>query len=355
MTFRQFYYFFAVCFIGNPAVIGFDPDYSIVNRLNHFLEASLNTVLAVSIGEPKSIDEEVTFWAATHENPNFTQIHINDTDIGEKLNTKLPVAFIIHGWFDSAHRNWVKNIASAFLEHTKTNVVAVDWNRLALQEYTLAADSTEEVGEQVAKFITKLNDLGIPLKNVTLVGHSMGAHISGFAGKHLGGKVGRIFGLDPAGPMFTKLTVRPESERLDPSDAEFVQVIHTDRTFIGTQIASGHQDFHPNDGMSPQPGCLLPVAQNAIHFNQFLCSHFKVVEYFRDALNPKTAYIGRTCNFGYMGYSIGLCNNTTSARFGIYTNETVRGTFYFRTPRIPPSFEQYLGLSKVTPANIFGR
>lgn len=66
--------------------------------------------------------------------------------------------------------------------------------------------------------------------------------------------------------MFTKLTVQPEDERLDPSDAQFVQgrctarsekcltmyeqflylVIHTDKTFIGAQIPLGHQDFYPN-------------------------------------------------------------------------------------------------------------
>lgn len=84
------------------------------------------------------------------------------------------------------------------------------------------------------------------MDDITLIGHSMGAQISGFAGAHLNGKVQMIIGLDPAGPSFTKLTLRSESERLDPSDARFVQVLHTDRNFIGSQIPLGHQDFYPN-------------------------------------------------------------------------------------------------------------
>lgn len=99
---------------------------------------------------------------------------MHDPDISHKLDISLPVVFIIHGWFDSAHRTWVKSIVATFLETTDTNVVAVDWNKLALQEYTLAAESTRDVGEYLGRFVSKLNDLGISLDDVTLVGHSMG-------------------------------------------------------------------------------------------------------------------------------------------------------------------------------------
>lgn len=57
-----------------------------------------------------------------------------------------------------------------------------------------------------------------------MIGHSLGAQVAGYAGQKLDGKVGRITGLDPAGPMFEHL---PPSVRLDPTDAQFVDVIHT--------------------------------------------------------------------------------------------------------------------------------
>ena len=58
-------------------------------------------------------------------------------------------------------------------------------------------------------------------------------------------------GLDPAGPYFSYTD--PEV-RLDPSDARFVDVIHTDAGLLGTSQNVGDVDFYPNGG-SRQPGC----------------------------------------------------------------------------------------------------
>ena len=53
--------------------------------------------------------------------------------------------------------------------------------------------------------------------------------ITGYAGEKLyewrKAKLGRITALDPAQPLFKGM---PEFVRLDPGDAEFVDVIHTD-------------------------------------------------------------------------------------------------------------------------------
>lgn len=63
-------------------------------------------------------------------------------------------------------------------------------------------------------------------------------------------------GLDPASPLFETISgiVDPEF-RLDPTDAQFVDVIHTSGSAFGFLAPLGHADFYPNNGKFPQPGC----------------------------------------------------------------------------------------------------
>lgn len=60
-------------------------------------------------------------------------------------------------------------------------------------------------------------------------------------------------GLDPAGPGFDS----SKKGRLDSSDAEFVDIIHTSGLWAGFFGACGHADFYPNNGVPNQPGCPL--------------------------------------------------------------------------------------------------
>lgn len=70
---------------------------------------------------------------------------------------------------------------------------------------------------------------GIAWGQLHLVGHSLGAHICGFAAKELKKKslpwiANRITGLDPAQPCFKNAD---KSMHLHKTDAPFVDVIHT--------------------------------------------------------------------------------------------------------------------------------
>lgn len=185
--------------------------------------------------------------------------------MNSKINFTLPTAILIHGWFDSAQRTWVKTTVSEYIKYVNANICAVDWERLALTEYTIAAENTKTVAISIADFINRLQENGVKLNQLTLIGHSFGAQIAGHVGRIFNGQISRIIGLDPAGWQFTKPFIVHPNYRLDKSDAKFVQCIHTNGNFIGlgSFLNCGHQDFYPNGGLSPQPGCTSPNLESS--------------------------------------------------------------------------------------------
>ncbi|CAF4034278.1 unnamed protein product [Rotaria sp. Silwood1] len=69
-----------------------------------------------------------------------------------------------------------------------------------------------------------IKEHGVNPADFHIVAHSLGAAVAGYAGHRISG-LGRITGLDPASPFFENTD---PIVRLDPSDAKFVDIIHTD-------------------------------------------------------------------------------------------------------------------------------
>ena len=94
--------------------------------------------------------------------------------------------------------------------------------------YYQACANVRLVGSHCARFIHHIiSEYGVDPDNVEIIGHSLGAHGAGYAGEALQKNhnivLGKITGLDPAGPYFTgtKPTVR-----LDPTDAKIVTTVN---------------------------------------------------------------------------------------------------------------------------------
>lgn len=207
------------------------------------------------------------------------------------FNTTAKTFFVLHGWTMSGmFENWLYKLVSALQKREKeANVVVVDWLHLAHQLYTNAVNNTKAVGHSLARMLDWLQGKeGFSLENVHLIGYSLGAHVAGYAGNFVNGTVGRITGLDPAGPLFEGADIR---ERLSPDDADFVDVLHTyTRSFglsIGIQMPVGHIDIYPNGG-DYQPGCGLNDVLGSIAYGTIAevmkCEHERAVHLFVDSL-----------------------------------------------------------------------
>ncbi|XP_042531284.1 endothelial lipase isoform X2 [Dipodomys spectabilis] len=239
------------CFAaGSPTPVG--PEGPLEDELQRPKEVLISTKPSVKFNLHTSKDPE-------HEGCYFSAGHDQLLeDCG--FNTTAKTFFVIHGWTMSGMlENWLYKLVSALQTREKdANVVVVDWLPLAHQLYIDAVNNTKAVGHSVAKLLDWLQEKnGFSLGNVHLIGYSLGAHVAGYAGNFVKGTVGRITGLDPAGPLFEGADI---NKRLSPDDADFVDVLHTyTRSFgvsIGIQMPVGHIDIYPNGG-DFQPGCGL--------------------------------------------------------------------------------------------------
>ncbi|RVE42421.1 hypothetical protein evm_012936 [Chilo suppressalis] len=204
---------------------------------------------------------DITFRLYTRHNPiMFQELKIDDDEslFASHINFHDPTVIYFSAFLEQPDDGSGLQVREAYMLRGDTNFIILDLSRLeAGPWYFTAAENTWYIGNFAAKFIDYLVSRGLDLKKTHLVGHSLGAQSAGVAGSALkSGRVSRITGLDPAFPLFDKL---PLSQRLDPSDAEFVDVIHTDAGIFGYNRPAGHVDFYPNGGISPQPGCELEI------------------------------------------------------------------------------------------------
>jgi pimeloyl-ACP methyl ester carboxylesterase len=188
--------------------------------------------------------------------------------------------------------------------------------------YFRAASSTRNVGRHVAGVIDKLvEERGTSVDNVHVIGHSLGAHTSGFAGLYTrSGKLSRVTGLDPAKPGFTD---QQPDKLLDPSDAQFVDIIHTCAGLLGSDLNLGHVDFWPNGGISSQPGC------NGWMEMVGSCSHGRSYEFFAESINDPESLMAFPCknNEDFLG---GKCNEN-AIPMGDPTPRDAAGNYFLNT------------------------
>jgi pimeloyl-ACP methyl ester carboxylesterase len=235
-----------------------------------------------------------------------------------KLDSTRQMTLIVHGWNDWMNADWRSEMSNAICSSGSGYVMKVQWNSNSLDLTSLAktayntllsgwsgllsgdiiyktsADNTRKVGKELADYLNTLGLTGNTL--VHCIGHSLGAHVCGFAGKNYalnGKKFFRISGLDPAGPLFSN----DITQRLDRTDASVVDVYHTNNGWLGYSDAIGTVDYYPTDEWgkeAQQPGC-------GTNPGQLACNHFRAIEIYLSSIS-NSCYIQNKIGY-FMNYA----------------------------------------------------
>ncbi|XP_049296739.1 lipase member H-like [Anopheles funestus] len=238
----------------------------------------------------KRFDAESTtrfmLWTQRTQPDDREELKFNDLPAlqNSTFNPRNPTRLLVHGWLGDWTSDAVRTLSRAYVAKGTYNVIGIDWSAgSSTLNYIAARIRVGAVAAVIAKQIHILLQAGQHPSQIVIIGHSLGAHIAGLTGKQFQTepKLAAVVALDPAGPLFAG---DQPSERVDAFDAEYVEVIHTNKGLLGHSDALGQADFYPNGGRS-QPGCLINT-----------CSHNKAVEYFRRSLaSREPLYVGKRC------------------------------------------------------------
>ncbi|XP_059470193.1 phospholipase A1 member A-like [Neocloeon triangulifer] len=247
-----------------------------------------------------------------------------------------PLKLLIHGYNGTLNNKPINTIARAYIEDgAAVNLVMLDWSAYTnIPCYPTAVINAWQAGRCTAKTLQEIAAwTGSPrqfFSELHIVGFSLGAHVAGFTGSYVKpNRISRITGLDPALPFFKSLN---RAWKLDPSDARFVDVIHTNAGQLGKLGNVGHADFYVNGG-STQPAC-----NNSDR--PAVCSHLLAPTYFAESiLESARGFFGYPCQ-SFLYYAAGWCDEKTAKKdsivMGEYCPQGARGVFVVNTGKEAP-------------------
>lgn len=219
---------------------------------------------------------------------------------------RLPLVILLHGYGQNKDLTPNHEIRPVLLQHEKVHVISVDYSTYARKPcyYPWAVVNTRHVAKCLAQFMDQLISLKYCRQNqFHLIGFSLGAQIAGQVSDFAKHKLYHITGLDPARPGYQM------HHKLDASDAEFVDVIHTDPVVYSYLSPLGDADFYPNLENFHQTGCSRIAFPSKLHFNLILlilslliklmikgiCNHHRAAAYYAESITSELGFWSYNC------------------------------------------------------------
>ena len=209
-----------------------------------------------------TIDPEKIKFELTAQNSSFVfDLNVNPKNLlTHGFDTKKETKILIHG-FKTRPFEFCPQFLSVY-DLDEFNFICVDWGDYSTTSFLYFFNHsiprrTFVIGPIIGqKLVTILHELSYDPNLIHIIGWSAGAQLAGYIGKTAmknGVQIGRITGLDPAGPGY-----KYHKRLLNRHDAKFVDVIHTNAGYLlpyfGYLEPLGHVDFYPNGG-THMPGC----------------------------------------------------------------------------------------------------
>ncbi|XP_067626163.1 inactive pancreatic lipase-related protein 1-like isoform X2 [Eurosta solidaginis] len=234
-------------------------------------------------------NEYIKFWLYTNSTQEPTLLDpLNLT--AAAFHPRWPLKILIHGYHGHQHDSPNFEVRPVLLRERQVHVISVDYGKLVRFPcyYPWSVQNARVVGRCLAQLIDNLIETEIYIDDdIHLIGFSLGGQVAGLTANYAKYPLRRITGLDPAGPAFAK---QNRTEKLDDTDAEFVDVIHTDPFFYSTIDRSGHADFYPNLDQFFQAGC--NYVENGRLRN---CNHFRAPLYYAESIVSERGFWSYQC------------------------------------------------------------
>ncbi|XP_055370780.1 vitellogenin-3-like [Condylostylus longicornis] len=260
--------------LGKDVIAGYP--FEIASELINKVCSGVNAIEAVQSQVTPDVNSMTLRLITECQNYTFPILKASEMWKSPHFDPSKKVVVIISGWTNTINESsTIYEIGKAYLCRGGVNVVALDAGQYVNTLYTWSALNVDEIGKILASGLVELEKV-VPLENIHLIGHSLGANIAGYAGKYFTSTTDRLLpritALDPARPCFN------EGEKLsgiERGDAEFIDVIHSNSGVLGKRVPVGDVDFYPGGTGPLRKGCFSIV-----------CSHSRAFEYYAETVYP---------------------------------------------------------------------
>lgn len=305
---------------GKQSLLGY-PFEAVALGIHSFCSAAVASNGTEPYFEP---DLSLMNYVLMTESGNFSYPLSKAQDLWEspEFLRELDTVIVVTGWLTSINdekNDAVTELYKAYRARGGHNFIVIDTVSQLTTLYTWSSFNTNALGNALGDGLAKLINY-VPVRSIHVIGHSLGAHISGAAGRRFqiltGSDLPRITGLDPANPCFNE---GESLSGLSRGDASWVDIIHSNVRVLGKRDPIGDIDFYPNGLNSIQPGCFTVV-----------CSHSRAWQYYAESVYPgnENNFVGVKCN-SLSAVVDKLCNAQT-AIMGYNVNLKRKGSFFLR-------------------------